>query len=354
MPGKPISITSFIYFVLIVIFLELNLSSCAGVRPPSRKVFLLKPTFLAYHGELLREYSEKSLFEKANILYSRNEFSKAARLYTDIISVSTNFPLIRTAMYNLALCYINLDRINDAILILRDLVDLCFPDICEDARELFASAYLEQRQWREAEKILEPVDEARLEPSLFVQHQLNLSRIALVRGHTVEARMKLQKVLRFLHTQRVADADYYRGLTYHLIGESYFLDFSKNATFPISLSHESLENLAKLILLAQKYYLKSFAGGYNIATRALYKLGTMYREMYTLMLNSPLPEGLSQEEKEVYLEELKKEISPLLHKAALAYQKNLELYARFGIENRWVRETTQTLKNLNSMLSPGG
>src|SRR5205823_1035491 len=73
------------------------------------------------------------------------------------------------------------------------------------------------------------------------------------------------------------------------------------------------------------------------ATAAGYQMAMLYREFYDALIAAPIPPELSDEAKKIYVEELRKQIEPLLRKAIRAHELTQGVAERFGIDNEWVR-----------------
>ena len=81
-----------------------------------------------------------------------------------------------------------------------------------------------------------------------------------------------------------------------------------------------------------------------------YRLGALYEVMYDDMMAAEIPTELTREEVELYYEELKKKIRPLLVRAIDIYERNLRMGQRFGKQGEWVKRTEASLARLKEVL----
>jgi tetratricopeptide (TPR) repeat protein len=134
---------------------------------------------------------------------------------------------------------------------------------------------------------------------------------------------------------------------------------------PIRLPQEQMDrdihDKASSFLRAQAAYLKTIhlKVGEYVAAAGL-KVGTLYEDFYRDLLAAPVPPELDAEETEIYFEELRKVIRPLVEQAIHVYERNLTYSERFGLGNDWVDQTRARLERLRrflagtSAVAPGG
>ena len=118
---------------------------------------------------------------------------------------------------------------------------------------------------------------------------------------------------------------------------------------------ESLERKAKWLLDAQKGYLQVIRTGHAYwATAAGYKIGALYERLYDEILKVPSPPDISEEEKEIYREELIKKVSVLLRKSLTAFRKVCKVAKRIQVENEWVEKSQASMERLLEVLTRSG
>lgn len=104
----------------------------------------------------------------------------------------------------------------------------------------------------------------------------------------------------------------------------------------------------KKTLLEDVIYSYTVAAEYNLAevtTQATYRLGQAYHEFAKALLNSPKPQGLSEEELEEYEILIEEEAEPLEDKAIDLYVANLKR-AEQDLANEWVQASYQALTEI--------
>ena len=87
-------------------------------------------------------------------------------------------------------------------------------------------------------------------------------------------------------------------------------------------------------------------------TAALYKIGQSY-ELFAKALNdAPVPEGLSEEEQQVYRDELSMFVVPIEERALEAYEGGYRKARELGIYNKWTALMREGLTRMNEVEYP--
>jgi tetratricopeptide (TPR) repeat protein len=84
-----------------------------------------------------------------------------------------------------------------------------------------------------------------------------------------------------------------------------------------------------------------------------YQLGSLFEEFYDALMYAPVPDWLDEKQRQIYYEELKKQLRPVVDKAIWVFEKNLETARRLGYENPFIDETEKRLSQLQSVLLSG-
>jgi tetratricopeptide (TPR) repeat protein len=120
---------------------------------------------------------------------------------------------------------------------------------------------------------------------------------------------------------------------------------------PLARMERDLEDKSNFFLMAQSAYLRSLRLRHpDFATLAGYRLGLLYERMHADLVAAEVPTDLTPEEVEVYHEELRSQVKPLLERAVEIYERNLRLGQRFGRDDAWVRETEASLARLRELM----
>ena len=114
---------------------------------------------------------------------------------------------------------------------------------------------------------------------------------------------------------------------------------------------------------ARKFdHLQRAQDAYNHAIRAKhmywvsaagYQLGSLFEEFYDALMHAPVPEWLDDKQRQVYYEELKAQLRPVVNKAIWVFEKNLETARRLGYESDFIERTEAKLSDLQGILLAG-
>ncbi len=151
------------------------------------------------------------------------------------------------------------------------------------------------------------------------------------------------------------DTDFFVGMSAYYFGR---IAHEQYRLLPVRLPEkqmaEDLENKARMLLLAQGRYLEAMkVNNVDWATAAGYQIGSLYHELYDDLVNAPVPPRLDGEAKDVYLDEVRKQVRGLLQRAVSIHEKNLLMAERNGVDNEWVRRSNQEMEQLKHLLVPG-
>lgn len=158
-------------------------------------------------------------------------------------------------------------------------------------------------------------------------------------------------------TQERLESDFFLAMCQFYLGEVAHEDFrALPLRLPQRQLEQDLEAKAEQLLTTQARYVDT-ARIRNAAwaTAAGYQMATLYKEFYDALLDAPLPDALKhdQEMRQIYFEELKKKIEPLLRKAIHAHELTQGVAERSGVDNEWVRKSSIQLEQLRALLTPG-
>ncbi|HET7539216.1 MAG TPA: tetratricopeptide repeat protein [Polyangiaceae bacterium] len=87
-------------------------------------------------------------------------------------------------------------------------------------------------------------------------------------------------------------------------------------------------------------------------TAALYQIGFTYESFSKALLNSPPPDKLSEEEKELYKQSIDEFVVPIEERSLEAYESGWQKAIELGIFNSWTAKMRDALGRLNSELYP--
>jgi tetratricopeptide (TPR) repeat protein len=156
-------------------------------------------------------------------------------------------------------------------------------------------------------------------------------------------------------TEERLDSDFFLGMSAYYLGE---VAHEQYRALPVRLPEKQmakdLEAKARLLLVAQE----RFVGAMRVqnaewATAAGFQIGSLYREFYDDLVGAPVPSGLAGEAREVYLDEVRKQVKTLLQKAIAVHERNVLMAERLGESNEWVKRSNDQMEQLRKLLVPG-
>jgi hypothetical protein len=82
-----------------------------------------------------------------------------------------------------------------------------------------------------------------------------------------------------------------------------------------------------------------------------FRIGELYDELRTRMLDAPLPPGLDEEHARAYRAELRRRVRVLAAKAITAYEQTLSRAARSGVDIKFLADAQASLERLEAALA---
>jgi hypothetical protein len=116
---------------------------------------------------------------------------------------------------------------------------------------------------------------------------------------------------------------------------------------------QRLKQKSELLKQAAETFLDtSKMGVAEWTTAALYQIGFAYESFAQALLNSPPPENLSADEKELYMQAIDEFVIPIEERGLEAYESGWLKAIELGIFNSWTAKMREALGRLNSELYP--
>ena len=120
---------------------------------------------------------------------------------------------------------------------------------------------------------------------------------------------------------------------------------------PVERMDQDLKDKIRLFDQTQSLYIRTIRLGHPYWTTASrYQIARMYEDFYADLLASEIPR-LTDEEAELYFEELRKKLRPLMDRALQYYERTITLSERRGVDNEYTAETQEALERLKSYLT---
>jgi tetratricopeptide (TPR) repeat protein len=339
----------------------LGLSACAGRHAEVVAMDAMRFAAVDVDGARRVEVLDPEvLFREGGQAFEAGEFVLAARRYALIVE---HFPSSRfgdVARFNAGLALAKAGRCEDALPFLagaaertagsKDAHDALFQSaVCLQTLERWAAAVAE------IDRILRPeypgiVTADRIEAlTRRGQCQQEIGDLALAERDYLDALREYRHHL----DDRSLVANRYVSLAQFQIGEIYRELFRAiHFRLPLDRMARDLEDKSNLFLKAQNAYLKTLRLQHpEVAVVSGYRLGSLYESMHDDMMAAQVPGDLARDEVEVYYEELRKHVRPLIVRAIDIYERNVQLGRRLGgSQDEWVRKTEASLARLREIL----
>jgi tetratricopeptide (TPR) repeat protein len=108
---------------------------------------------------------------------------------------------------------------------------------------------------------------------------------------------------------------------------------------------QKLEEKCQRLLRAQYQYLRAIRENHpGWASAAGYNVGRMYEELHEEMTSLPAPDDLTDEQKELYTQMVRKKVLILLEKAEKTWSQTAEMVVRTGADGEWGERTKKSLE----------
>jgi tetratricopeptide (TPR) repeat protein len=341
----------------------LVVAGCA--HPAARKIEMDPIVFVARPSGKVETVDAASLFADAGAAFADKRFDEAARRYDQLATEMGESRFVNASLYNGGLAREAVGDLAGAADRYRHLVArgevACKPRCTDVLDALFrlGGVYGQQKNWAAAAEVFAQV---LAEKSTSVsdrvealarrgEAQLNLGDLG-----ACERTLRDQKALvqGSASVERL-DSDFFVAMGAFYLGE---VAHQQYRLLPVRLPEkqlaDDLEAKARMLLSAQARYIEAMkVNNPEWATAAGFQIGTLYREFYDDLVGAPVPPQLTGEAREVYLEEVRKQVRSLLTKAVSVHEKNLLMAERIGVQNEWVRRSNEQMEQLKRLLVPG-
>jgi tetratricopeptide (TPR) repeat protein len=346
----------------VALALSVALGACAGLRPrpPPERIEIAEPTVVEANREDLDLVgkNDEELFAVGSAAFAATDYRRAASAFArlaDLFPESRHRP---AALYDAGLAYERLDEWRLALERFRALSKEPSGADADEASFRAAECLYHLRELREAHAVLDRLaGRAELEPLDHIRALTQRGIVELEMGDPAAAERSLRLAVSAWGEARDKERldDYYPGQAQFFLGEVYRGYFQALKFDPSRDSAEKLgddlEQKAQLLLSAQGHYLRAVRiGNPDWTIAAGYRIGELYDELYTQMMEAPLPQGLSSEEQSAYREELQRRVSVLVQKAIAIYERTLATAQRAGVTNRFVEKTQASLDRMKKAL----
>ena len=335
-------------------------ASCATSRP-AHELRFEQPLLVTGDPEL-QKLNDEELFAQGSSAFAAGDFRQASRFLDRLADFYPDSPHRREAIYKSGLAYEKAKKWEEAGSRFAQLADAerGTGDALEAALQLAATLYFQER-YSDAEQILGTIAaRSDLPISTVIEAKVQRGVCEVELGKSEIAERTLREAVELYQEQTdkhdidesyPAQGEFFLGEIYRLRSEGVSLRPEQDAE---QLARE-LEYKAELLLSAQGHYLRAIRIGDRYwSTASGAQIGMLYENLYSNLINSPVPKQLNDEEAEIYRQELRKRVRGLVTKAINIYERTLEAAERIGSSGVFVDRTRESLRKLKEILVADG
>ena len=345
----------FSFFLLSLLFLF----SCATTskipksEQPVSQLIIKEPIYIELNKKELQIYDDVTLFKKAEEALDNGELDKGIYLYYMLLKKFPESSLVPATLFNLGATYEEKKEYEKARKFYQYLVDH-YPDNSLVPRALFRIAIIleKEEKFREALRIVRELEKKNLSGEDHLKLTALKGILLTEAGNEKRGVEILEKVDRIYSekSRKGINVDrYFWGWVRFTLAEVVFKKFQEihvTATTKEEI-RQQLERKASLLLQAMSLYFKTLkTHSTHWATAAVYRMGLLYELFYVEIVSINPPAGLSEEEKEVYYEELTKVLEPVKKKAIETYKKIIWYAKQWGINTPWIEKAKKHIEIL--------
>jgi tetratricopeptide (TPR) repeat protein len=230
----------------------------------------------------------------------------------------------------------------------------------EDADEvtfLMGKAHEKAGKWKDAESLYDRYSRSARNPNSQIEA---LVRLATVRIKTKDERGAGQALNRALAAYKLRKGQlddtgkYFAAKARYMQGERILAEFDAvKIEGDVKQLKDRLRRKGDLLKKAADAFLET--AEMSVAewtTASLYQIGFTYESFTKALLNSPPPDALSAQEKELYKQQIDEFVIPIEERALEAYESGWKKALELGIFNSWTAKMREALGRLNSELYP--
>lgn len=306
-------------------------------------------------GNNLSFYDAKELFDRGRLARAFDKYSDCIRFFSLVREEFPKSKYAEPALYNRGLCYESIGDPHSAAEDFQKYTQI----VADDTSKLDGSFRLlhnlvEIEHNTKALALVEELLKIRLD-DLDRAELLSKKGIVFVRlNQQDQARSVLLKASRLARDGArgiIHENPVYAESEFHLGSISLTRMTETRLRLPLERMKKDLGVKLQHFRKSQLHLLNSVKSQVKgVSTRAGEKLGALYACLYTDLLDAEKPLGLSNDEIEVYYEELINRVQPVLRNAIKIYEKSLDLGKRLGETPEWINTVNQQKIQLEALL----
>jgi len=308
-------------------------------------------------GYEFTSYDAPDLFDEANRELDAGRCPQAVALYDRIVTEFSDSSYVSPALYNGGLCLAQSGESEGALDRFHTLLETR-PDSPDVRHASFQAGHLsvELERWTEAQAHAERLlTDSTLPPDERLEAMAIRAQALTGEGELESAAEQARQGLQYyrIHGSSVMPDEYFAAALNFTLAETIRLTADR-MKFPDTTQEEQravLVRRAELLLEAQRTYFDTIHHtNAHWAAAAGHRIGGLYDTLWHDLMESPVPQHLSDGAKGVYHEELAKLIKPLLRHAIRYWELTMMMIERTGVETPWAARTRGDLERTRALL----
>jgi TolA-binding protein len=227
--------------------------------------------------------------------------------------------------------------------------------LAAEATFLMGKAHEAAEKWKDAERLYLSYATSAPNPSRRIEAWV---RLALVRKDDPRGRERALDEAMKVHgayKQRLDDkGKYFAAQARYLAGTRYVAEFDTvTIEGDVKQLSSRLKKKSQLLKKAAEEFIEaSKMGVAEWTTASLYQIGHTYESFSRSLLDSPPPQGLSQDDAELYRQSIDEFVVPIEERSIEAYESGWAKAVELGIFNEWTAKMRTALGRLSSEAYP--
>ncbi len=314
-------------------------------------------------GIHIESFDAAELFDAAGAALSDKRYDDAIAAYDRLLKEFADSRYTKAALYNVGLAYQGKKDWPSAVARFKVLSDQYgeTPD-AKDAQFQMGASYAELENWPASAQVFALIlqrQDLTADDKIEALGRRGFAQFKLKDLDTAERTFK-SAVAYFeqIALQERLETDFYLGLCKYHLGE---IPHERFRSAPLRLPEKQMridmDEKARLLLFAQRMYIDAIKlGNPQWASASGYQVASLYEEFYDAFMHAPVPPELlgagAEVKREIYFEELRKDIRILLEKSLRWNEQNLLMMERLGVQNEWRDKSKLAYAKLQRLLDP--
>jgi TolA-binding protein len=293
----------------------------------------------------------------AQMYESIAQFSDAARYYETYAEKFPRGEKAEDALYNAVLLRVTAGDHDEAVAAGRKFLER-FPrsTSADDVYFLIGRAHEQGERWAEAARTYREFIQRTRDNDRKVEAQTRLGQVLLRSGNAREADRAFDEAVRLGKRLQgsLRGGLYYAAQARYLQGDAVLREYeSIRIEGDVAGLRQRLDQKSRMLQRAASIYADVVQ--FRVAewvTAALFQVGHIFEEYAEALRAAPIPEGLSEEERQSYQDQLAAAIVPIEERALEAYEGGYQKAIELRIYNEWTAKLREALTRLNDVQYP--